>query len=35
MSTERAIALVIANWHVAGCKQLIEMWERVQAALAG
>ena len=35
MSTERAIALVIANWHVAGFKQLIRVWEEVQAALAG
>ena len=35
MSTERAIQLVIANWHIAGCKQLIRLWEEVQAALAG
>jgi hypothetical protein len=35
MSTERAISLVIANWHVAGFLKLLREWKEIQEAAAG
>jgi hypothetical protein len=35
MSTERAIRMVIAQWHCAGWIQLLVEWKAIQEAAAG
>ena len=35
MSTERAIRMVIAQWHVAGWVKLLVEWKEIREAAAG
>ena len=35
MSTERAIRMVIAQWHVAGWIQLLREWKEIGRSAAG